>query len=39
MDSQAASRDALVHVAGVSLGTVSLRSEETAAQLTFLMLV
>jgi hypothetical protein len=38
MDSQAASRDALVHVTSVSLGagTASLRSEETAAQLTFL---
>jgi hypothetical protein len=38
MDSQAASRDAIVHVAGRSLGagTASLRSEETAAQLTFL---
>jgi hypothetical protein len=36
MDSQAASRDALVHVAGLSLGTAPLRSEETAAQLTFL---
>jgi hypothetical protein len=35
MDSQAASRDALVHVARVSLGTAPLRSEETAAQLTF----
>jgi hypothetical protein len=35
MDLQAALRDALVHVAGVSLGTAPLRSEETAAQFTF----
>jgi hypothetical protein len=34
-DLQAASKDALVQVAGVSRGTAPLRSEETLAQLSF----